>query len=111
MGNVVMTEAQIPVESYIALNEKYLQLMKKQIGGSQQLRSQQGAAIKRASIFRNKHEMSMKVHQVMLKTNLDSIDYTQFEQKCIKALNKLTHRKISALQTVELSFDSDESDQ
>ena len=56
MGNVVMGDERTPVYSYLSLTEYHLKIMLHSIYGTQQIRSQSLASIKRSDISRNKKE-------------------------------------------------------
>ena len=89
MGNVVMGDDCMPVDSYLALDQRHLKLMLHSIYGVQQIRSQSLSGIKRSDIGRNKKEQSLKKQLIMINANLECDDYVAFEEMCMKKLADL----------------------
>ena len=86
MGNVVMGDDYEKVESYSKLSEKHLKLMIHSILGTQQIRSQSLAKIKKSSIDKSKKDQSFKKAAILQEANLNTNTYTEFEKEAIEKM-------------------------
>ena len=109
MGNVVMGDEKEKIESYQMLKEKHLQMMVHSILGTQQIRSQSLAKIKKSSIIKTQKEQSFKKTAVLQETNKKTDSYTEFEKECIKQMKAIDYNKQMKLKR-EVSLTSVESD-
>ena len=79
MGNVLMGDEKVKVDSYGRLSTTHLRMMIHQIYGSQQIRSQSLAVINRSDIRLNKKQQSIKLQKLMVNANLQTSNYVEFE--------------------------------
>ena len=83
MGNVLVTEDFETID-YNRKSVHELEMMIHRIYGSQQIRSQAAASIKRSQISRNQKEQSLVIYKMIINANLNTVDYSGLEKSCIQ---------------------------